>query len=146
MELGQAFPGGHFIANGSYEDFLEQKSIFLSGQQERQSSLANRMRREDIWLAKRPKARTTKAVSRIRDAGELRSDLASVSARNAVANQSGPAIDFAATGRRSTNLIVAENIRKGFAGRQLFSDLDLTISRECDLASLVEMVAVKQPF
>ena len=128
LELGQAFPGGHFVAAGSYEEFLEQKNAFLAGQQERQASLANRMRREDIWLAKRPKARTTKAVSRIRDAGALRSDLNAVSQRNAVANRSGPAIDFAATGRRSTNLIVAEGIAKGFGGRQLFGDLDLTLS------------------
>ena len=110
MELGHAFPGGHFVAAGTYEEFLEQKTIFLAGQQERQASLANKMRREDAWLAKRPKARTTKAVSRIREAGELRSDLESLSQRNAVANRSGPALDFAATGRRSTNLIVGENL------------------------------------
>ena len=128
MELGQAFPGGHFVAAGSYEEFLEQKNLFLAGQQERQASLANKMRREDAWLARRPKARTTKAVSRIRDAGALRSDLESVSQRNAVANRGGPSLDFAATGRRSTNLIVGEDLSKQYGERVLFSKLDVTIS------------------
>ena len=128
MELGQAFPGGHFVASGSYEEFLEQKSTFLAGQQERQASLANRMRREDAWLARRPKARTTKAISRIRDAGALRSDLESVSARNAVANRGGPSLDFAATGRRSTNLIVGEGLTKTYGERTLFSNVNITIS------------------
>lgn len=128
MELGAGFPGGCLVAAGTYDEFIAHRQTFLSGQREREAALANRMRREESWLAKRPKARTTKAVSRIRDAENLRTDLKDLSQRNAHAVRGGPNIDFQSTGRRTTQLIVAEDISKAYGANPLFKNLDLTIS------------------
>lgn len=125
VEIGRLFPGGAFAATGGWSDFRRAREAFVAQERERQASLANKMRREEAWLARRPKARTTKSVSRIRAAEELRQELGDVGRRLASERQAG--IDFSATGRRANELVVAEAITKAWAGVPCFSGLDLAL-------------------
>lgn len=127
-ELGRAYPGGCFVADGTFDEFCELRRSFLQGQQERQASLANRMRREDSWLSRRPKARTTKAVGRIKQAGVLRADLDELKARNHHATRGAAAMSFGATERRSTLLLEAQGVSKAYGQKRLFNGVDITIS------------------
>lgn len=125
VELNRCYPEGRFEAKGRYSDFLEQRDAALQAQADYQSSLANRVRREEEWLRRGPKARTTKAKGRIQSAGKLIEELDQVEARAA---QSTIGIDFAASGRKSKQLLVAEQVTKSFDGRPVVTNLDLLLS------------------
>ena len=124
VELNRCYPEGRFEAKGRYSDFLEQRDAALQAQADYQSSLANRVRREVEWLRRGPKARTTKAKGRIQSAGKLIEELDQVEARAA---QSTIGIDFAASGRKSKQLLVAKQVTKSFQGRPVVSNLDLLL-------------------
>ncbi|MDU9048211.1 MAG: ABC-F family ATP-binding cassette domain-containing protein [Candidatus Electrothrix sp. Rat3] len=126
VELSAAYPEGTLQVNGNYSAFLEKRELFLEQQQEQEERLANKVRRENEWLSRGPKARATKAKSRKDAAYRLQDELSEVKQRNRV----GTAVDisFDGTDRKTKKLLVATGISKGFEGRSLFSDLDLTLS------------------
>src|SRR5574340_1235198 len=124
VELNRCYPNGRFEARGRYSDFLEQRDAVLQAQADYQSSLANRVRREVEWLRRGPKARTTKAKGRIQTAGKLIDELEQAEARTA---QSTVDIDFSASGRKSKQLLVAQQVTKSFDGRPIVTDLDLLL-------------------
>jgi len=122
VELNRRYPGGMFDAAGRYSDFLEQRNAALQAQADDQSSLANRVRREVEWLRRGAKARTTKAKGRVEAAGQLIEELATVTAR---AGQATAGIDLVSSGRKSKQLVVAEQLGKSLGGRSIVQDLDL---------------------
>jgi len=124
IEINRSYPNGRFEAKGNYSDFLEQRDAALHAQANYEASLANRVRREVEWLRRGPKARTTKAKSRIDSAGRLIEELNSADARK----DQGPAgINFTASGRRSKQLVEASQLCKSLGGRQIVKDLDLLL-------------------
>jgi ABC transport system ATP-binding/permease protein len=124
LELNRCYPNGVFEAKGSYSDFLEQRDAALSAQADYQASLANRVRREVEWLRRGPKARTTKAKSRIDSAGRLIDELNSIEARRG----QGPAeIDFTSSGRRSKQLVIATGLGTSLGGKPIIRNLDLLL-------------------
>lgn len=125
FELNRQYPKGIFTAIGNYEEFLIRREEFLSGQVQYQKSLSSKVRYEQEWLSKSPKARTTKAQSRIDQAGRLINELAEVQGRN---KQHRSHIDFSATDRLTHKLLVAKNISKSINDNPLFSKLDFTFS------------------
>lgn len=124
VELNRCYPEGRFEARGRYSDFLEQRDAALQAQVDYQSSLANRVRREVEWLRRGPKARTTKAKGRIQSAGKLIDELDQMESRVA---QSAVGIDFSASGRKSKQLVVAEQVIKTFNGLPVVTNLDLLL-------------------
>ncbi len=134
MELSPMYPDGSLQARGVYSDFLIKRRQFLKQQQALETRLANRMRRETEWLRRGPKARTTKAKYRIDAAGDLAGELEKTRARNRANGQ--VQIDFTATGRKTKKLLTAHKISKGFAGRPLFTDLDLVLTNGSRLGLL----------
>jgi len=134
IELAALYPGGTLESRGAYSDFLEKRTLFLASQQEQETRLANKMRRETEWLRRGPKARTSKAKYRIDAAGDLARELAETRARNRSAGTLN--IDFAATGRKTKKLLEAKKISKGFGERRLFSDLDLVLTPQQRLGLL----------
>ncbi|SLM48586.1 ABC-type transport system, ATPase component [Nitrospira japonica] len=123
-ELNRVYPGGLFEAQGRYSDFLEQRDAILHSQAEYQASLANRVRREVEWLRRGPKARTTKAKSRVDAAGRMIEELETLEDRR---QQASAAIDFSSSGRKSKQLLAASGIGKSLGGRPIVSDLDLLL-------------------
>lgn len=126
LELNRAYLEGFLKCEGNYSDFVSQRDEVRAGQMQREQSLANRMRREQEWLQRGPKARTTKAQSRIDSAEKLREDLRKVSASNAQQRTAG--IDFDATGRKTKILLEARQVKISRGGRLLFANLDLKLS------------------
>ncbi len=126
VELSAAYPEGTLQIKGNYSAFLEKRDIFLEQQQEQEERLANKVRRENEWLSRGPKARATKAKSRKDAAYRLQDELVVLRQRNRV----GTSVDisFDGTDRKTKKLLVAKGISKGFEGQTLFADLDLTLS------------------
>jgi ATP-binding cassette subfamily F protein uup len=124
VELNRIYPQGRFEATGRYSDFLEAREANLEAQANEHATLANKVRREVEWLRRGPKARTTKAKARIDAAGVLINDLADRDSRRELA----PAgIDFTASGRKSKQLIVAQQLGKKLGSRQIVKDLELIL-------------------
>jgi len=124
IELNRIYPQGVFEATGRYSDFLEAREANLEAQANEHATLANKVRREVEWLRRGPKARTTKAKARIDAAGVLINDLADRDGRRELA----PAgIDFTASGRKSKQLIVAQQLGKKLGSRQIVKDLELIL-------------------
>src|SRR4029078_2179281 len=124
IEINRSYPTGVFEAKGNYSDFLEQRDAALQAQANYETSLANRVGREVEWLRRGPKARTTKAKSRIDSAGRLIEELNSADARK---DQGRAGINFTASGRRSKLLVEATQLCKSLGGRQIITDLDLLL-------------------
>ena len=125
LELNRAYAEGLFATDGSYSEFLDRRDEKLRGQAAYEESLANLVRREIAWLRRGAKARSTKAKGRIKEAGRLIDELETAKAR-ALTRTAG--IELAASERRTRKLLVARGIAKTLDGRQLFRDLDLTIT------------------
>lgn len=126
MELNRAYLEGYLKSDGNYSDFLQKREEAIASQVKREQTLSNKMRREQEWLQRGPKARTTKAQSRIDDAEKLREDLRKVSASNAQNRTAG--IDFDATDRKTKILIETHQIKMSRNGRLLFENLNLKLS------------------
>ncbi len=123
-ELSRAYPSGVFRKQGTYSDFLDAKQAFLASEAKRQESLENRVRVEQEWLRRGPKARATKAKARIDKAYELMDELADVSGRM----KTGTAgIDFAATDRQTKRLVELEAVEYSVDDRKLFSELNFPV-------------------
>src|SRR2546425_7227922 len=120
IELNRSYPTGMFEAKGHYSDFLEQRDAALRAQANYGASLANRVRREVEWLRRGPKARTTKAKSRIDSAGRLIEELNSADARK---DQGTAGINLTPSGRRAKQLVEATQLCKSLGGRQIVKKL-----------------------
>src|SRR5512146_1556527 len=124
LELNRCYVNGVFEAKGRYSDFLEQRDAALQAQTDYQASLANRVRREVEWLRRGPKARTTKAKSRIDTAGQLIDELQEMESRQ---KQATAGIDFSSSGRKSKQLIVTTGLSFSLGGKPIVSGLDLRL-------------------
>ena len=114
-----------FAIDGSYANFLAKKAQFLQGQLQQERSLASKARREEDWLRQTPKARTTKAQSRIDTANEVFQNLTLVQNRNC---QKKTDISFSSTQRETNKLLVAKNLSKKMGDKTLFEHVDFTLS------------------
>ncbi len=125
IELNRVYPDGFLSFPGNYSHFLEKRSAFLSSQQEMEASLANKVRREVEWLRRGPKARATKARSRIDEAYRLQDELSKVRRRNQ--SEQALKLDVAGTGRKTKKLLSAQKISKKIGDTTLFSDLSFDL-------------------
>lgn len=125
IELSSIYPEGFFSVHGEYHLFLERRAEFLEGQIKRERALASKARKESQWLRTSPKARTTKAQSRIDSANELLQELSLTQDRN---RQRVTPIDFVASERETKKLLVGKNLSLTLGNKRLFSHLDLTLS------------------
>jgi len=125
LELNPCYPGGVFEAKGRYSDFLEQRDAALQAQADYQAALANRVRREVEWLRRGPKARTTKAKSRVNAAGRLIEELETIEERR---EQATADIDFVSSGRKSKRLLAVQGLTKTLGGKPIVNDLDLLLT------------------
>jgi len=126
VEISRAYEDGALRVSGNYSKFLEAKEQYLSAQQKRQEALENRVHREIAWLRRGPKARTTKSKARIDDAHEMIGELAEMKART---RTSAAEIDFAATNRKSKQLITLDDVSYGFGERTLIAGLHFIVTQ-----------------
>jgi ATP-binding cassette subfamily F protein uup len=124
LELNRVFAGGALDVRGRYHTYLEKKDELLAGQAAYQESLRNRVRGELEWLSRKAKARTRKAQARIDEAERLQGELADLDSRS---RSAAVGVDFAATGRRTKRLLVAEGLTMSFGDRPIVRSLDLVL-------------------
>ncbi|HVZ80261.1 MAG TPA: ABC-F family ATP-binding cassette domain-containing protein [bacterium] len=126
IELNKRYPEGYFSSPGNYTQFLEKREELFNSQSQRESTVANLVRREIEWLRRGPKARQTKQQARIDRAGDLMGELDDLKFRNAQGKNVD--IDFTGSDRQTQRLVAASHIAKGFGGRKLFGPLDLLLT------------------
>ena len=125
VEIDRVYPRGIFAIEGSYSHFLSKKEEFIQGQLQQEKSLATKARRETEWLRAGVKARTTKSQARIDEAEEILKAHADIHKRNL---QKTAKIDFAASERETRKLLSVKNLKKEIGGKELFRNLDFTLS------------------
>jgi ATP-binding cassette subfamily F protein uup len=125
VELNRAYEDGALRVRGNYSAFLEAKEEYLHAQKKRQESLENRVHTELEWLRRGPQARATKAKARIDKAHEMIGELAEMNARSRTASAD---IDFAATNRKTKQLITLEGVSYGVGSRTLFKNIHFSVT------------------
>ena len=125
IELNKTYPTGFLKIDGPYEVFQNKKEEFIRNQQAQQETLANKMRREDEWLKRGPKARTTKARFRVENAEVLRKELDQLRMLNSQNRQIG--VNFDASNRKTRKLIELLDVTFGYPSKPLFSKLSVTL-------------------
>ncbi|MGP1345572.1 MAG: ABC-F family ATP-binding cassette domain-containing protein [Phycisphaerales bacterium] len=132
IELSAAYPAGTLAVDGNYTEFIRRKGEFLDAQAKAEQAAANQVRKDLAWLARGAKARRTKEKGRISASHARMESLGELRERNAAAGADAAGVSFSGTDRRTRKLIVAKGIAKSFAGRTLFSGLDLILGAgEC---------------
>jgi ABC transport system ATP-binding/permease protein len=126
IELNKRYPEGYFANAGNYSQFLEKREELFNSQAQRESTVANQVRREIEWLRRGPKARQTKQQARIDRAGEMMGELDDLKYRNAQGKSVD--IDFSGSDRQTQRLVAAAQVTKSLGGRKLFGPLDLLLT------------------
>lgn len=125
MEISRQYPDGFLRLAHPYQRFLQLKADFLEAQEKEELSLHNKVRRETEWLKRGPKARTTKAKSRIQEAGELEQQLLEVKQRNQSNKSIG--LGFEHSQNESRVLIKLHKVSKSYGDNNIIQDFSITL-------------------
>ncbi len=123
-ELNSRYADGLLSISGTYTQFLEKREAYLTHQQHRTQALAGKVRREEEWLRRGPKARTGKARYRVEAAEALQQEFGRVKAQS---RDQQTDVDFVGTGRKTKQLLALDRVTKAFEGHTLFQDLTCCI-------------------
>ncbi|MCA9472238.1 MAG: ABC-F family ATP-binding cassette domain-containing protein [Nitrospirales bacterium] len=124
-EIHARYVNGMFFVTGTYTQFLKQREAHHHTQRQQAQSLENKVRREEEWLRRGPKARTSKAKFRIDSAHALQAELAETATR---LRQHETTIDFVSSGRQTKQLIEATALSKAFGARTIIRNLDILLT------------------
>lgn len=124
-ELNSIYPQGIYLGEGPYSRFVEQRDFWLASESSRLRSMQNKLREEQAWLARSPKARTTKAKYRIDAAGDLDKEVRETSSR---LQTLGVDFAFQSSGRETKKLVELEKVSIQRGAKPLFSNLSLILS------------------
>ncbi len=123
VEIDRRYPNGTISSNGGYSSFIEYKDAFLQQLQTQREALAGKVSREVEWLRQGAKARTTKSKHRTDEAYKLIAQLQSIKL-----SVSRSTLSFAATNRKSKELLKIDAISKAIEGKLLFKNLTFMLS------------------
>jgi ATP-binding cassette subfamily F protein uup len=124
VEINPIYPGGNFMVQGGYGEYLRRKAEFMEGQSSQMARMANKLRIETEWLNRGVEARRTKQQARIKSAMALKDELNSTTNRS---RRQAVEFQFSASHRKTKKLIDVVGISKSFADRTLFKELSLTL-------------------
>ncbi|HYX39030.1 MAG: ABC-F family ATP-binding cassette domain-containing protein [Pseudobdellovibrionaceae bacterium] len=133
LEIHPAYPGRWHVEEGGYSDFIVKKEAYLYDLQVKEATLANKLRREEEWLVRQPKARGTKARYRVDEAMRMKGEMQDLKQR---LNTTSANLDFQASGRKSKQLLQLKGVTKSYGDRVLFQDLDFVIAPRMTLGIL----------
>ncbi|RYZ56672.1 MAG: ABC-F family ATP-binding cassette domain-containing protein, partial [Proteobacteria bacterium] len=133
LEINPMYPGHNHGETGNYSVFMEKRFVYLKDMQQNAASLANKLRKEDIWLSRQPKARGTKSQARIDAAMNMKAEMSDLNSR---LRTSSSDIDFQNSGRKSKQLVVLKGISKAYGEKKLFEELDFIIGPKMVLGIL----------
>ncbi len=132
-ELSPIYGGNIFVVPGGYNKFLEEKKAYVEARTQYKESLTNKVVRETAWLQRGPKARTTKAKSRIKSALKLTEELDQVKQS---LHQADVQVDFTASGRKTKRLMEFKSVSMSFDERPIIKNLDLLLTPRLRLGLL----------
>jgi ATP-binding cassette subfamily F protein uup len=121
FDLDPRNPNHLLVIDGDYVKYLEAKELILAGEQHREWTLKNTLRRETEWLRRGAQARQTKQKGRIHRAEDLKEEVQGLTSRNRNRKVS---IEFGEGDKAPKRLISAEGISK----RDLFKDFTAVIT------------------
>jgi len=133
LEINPMYPGHNHGEVGNYSVFMEKRFVYLKDLAQNAASLANKLRKEDIWLSRQPKARGTKSQARIDAAMSMKAEMQDLNSRLKTTSSD---IDFQNSGRKSKQLVVLKGISKAYGDKKLFEDLDFIIGPKVVLGIL----------
>jgi len=119
--------------DGSYSDYLLEKSDREFRESRLTEHMQNRLRRELAWLGRGAKARTRKSKLRIQDVLDLKDDV-----HERLRVDARTSLTFAGGSNRSDSLLNAEGLRFAYPGTttELVGGLDLVLQRRMRIALL----------
>lgn len=124
VEINPVYPGGNFMVEGGYGEYLRRKAEFMEGQSSQMARMANKLRIETEWLNRGVEARRTKQQARIKSAMALKEELNSTTNRS---RRQAVEFQFSASHRKTKKLIDVVEISKKFGDRELFKNLSMTL-------------------
>ncbi len=130
IEIDKRNPDGILSIEGGYDNFLTVKAEYIEAQLSRQSSLQNVLRREDEWLKRGAKARTTKQQARIERAGDLKEEVQTLAYKTRTQTVK---LEFDSSERGPKKLAELENVSKVYGNQTLFSDMNLKVTPQTRL-------------
>ncbi len=119
--------------DGSYSDYLLERSDREFREARLTEHMQNRLRRELAWLRRGAKARTRKSKLRIQDVLDLKDDV-----KDRTREEQRVSLTFAGGANRSDSLLTAEKVRFTYPGTtaELAGGLDLVLQRRQRIALL----------
>ena len=133
FDLDPKNPNYLFASNGGYLQYLESKELMMAGQEAKELTMKNTLRRETEWLRRGAKARLTKQKARIDRAGTLKADVEELSSKNAARTVK---IEFKDADRNPQKLMEVSHITKAYDGRILFKDFTYMVTPKTRMALL----------
>jgi ATP-binding cassette subfamily F protein uup len=124
LELDRRNAGGLLSVTGNFEEYVRVKTANMEAQESREVVLRNTLRRETEWLNRGAQARSTKQQARIQRAGDLKSEVAELGARNVTREAS---LEFQGSEKRPRRLIEARDLGKSYDDRSIFDDVNLLV-------------------
>ncbi len=114
--------GALTLYQGGYSAYLVQKGERLEQEGRAQTRLANLLRREEAWLQRGAKARTTKQKARIGRVDDLRQQKKTVGSREVK-------LEFGAGQRLGGTILECNGLGMELGGKKLFNDLGLIMRK-----------------
>ncbi len=132
-DINNAYPKGLQIVEGGYTETLAFKEQFLESQTRLKQSLSSKVRREEEWLRRGPRARTTKAKFRVEDAQRLKTELQETQKRLTKQNVK---IEFEHSNRKTEKLIEVIELNKSFGEKKIIKNLSMIVPKKNRLGIL----------
>jgi ATP-binding cassette subfamily F protein uup len=133
FDLDPKNPNYLFVTLGDYSAYVESKELMMAGQEAKELTMKNTLRRETEWLRRGAKARLTKQKARIDRAHTLKDDVGDLVAKNA--NRTVK-IEFKDADRNPQKLVELSHITKAYDDRILFKDFTYLVNPKTRMALL----------
>ncbi len=132
IEINPSFFNGHLEVEGTYSQYLVRRQEYLEAMLKRSQGLASKVRVESDWLSRGPKARTTKAEARVRNALSNIDELKDLESRLSVKKLS---LKFQERECETRRLIALKNLgyEHTISHNPIIHGLDLVISPQMRL-------------
>ena len=133
FDLDPKNPNYLFTTVGEYSNYVESKELMMAGQEAKELTMKNTLRRETEWLRRGAKARLTKQKARIDRAYTLKDDVSDLVAKNAARTVK---IEFKDAERNPQKLMELIHVSKAYDGKVLFNDFSYLVSPKTRMALL----------
>ncbi|MGI6679957.1 MAG: ABC-F family ATP-binding cassette domain-containing protein [Bdellovibrionota bacterium] len=129
IEIASCYKNNFYEFDGSYENFLRQKELYIQSVINKKDAIKSVLRKENDWLSRMPKARGTKARFRVQKAYDLQDEL-----KDTEKLLSKKSLDFEiqSSDRKTKELLKIKNLSFSFPNKNIVKDFSCLIRpRDC---------------